>query len=294
MSESGRERAGGLVRRTRDWRTDPLLERFRATPLGNLLDRLLEVQVRDRALGLAGQAFIALVPVVIVLATWLSSTDGAAVGDWLVRHFSLEGSAAEAVDQLFARPPDASSGVSLLGLLILLVSVNSFARLLQRTFELAWRLPQRAPRRTPQRLLSLLVLVALLVGVAVVTGLVGGLPTGRVLSVVAQLAVAIPCWCLVIRLLLSARIEWALLLPGACLAAVAQVLATWAGALWMPILIERNAGRYGVIGVAVALICWLVVLAFLVVGCAVVGAWAAGLIEERRAARSLSPDPGAR
>ncbi len=82
--------------------------------------------------------------------------------------------------------------------------------------------------------------------------------------------------------MLGARVPWRRLAPGAVVSAVAQVLVGWGGSLWVPHLIERNAGRYGVIGVAVALISWLVVLAFLLVASAVIGA---------QFGRWLSPGP---
>lgn len=266
-----------LWQRGRAWRTDPLLLTFLRTPPGRLARTLYEINLRDRALALAGQAFIALVPLVIVLATWLSPQDGAAIGEWLVRRFSLSGTAAQAVDQLFGRPPDETSGISALGLVILLISVNSFARTLQRTFEVAWVLPEQAPRRTPQRLASFALLMVLLIALTWLTAQVRKLPVGGALAVPVQLSLAVPCWTVIVWLILSGRIPWRRLVPGAVLAAVAQILATWSGAIWVPELIERNAQRYGVIGVAIALISWLVVLAFVLVACAATGAWAGGV-----------------
>jgi len=84
--------------------------------------------------------------------------------------------------------------------------------------------------------------------------------------------------------------------------AVAQVLVGWGGSLWVPHLIERNAARYGVIGVAVALISWLVVLAFLLVASAVIGAQIGGWLspgtvegeEDLSPADAASPRPSGR
>lgn len=248
---------------------------MRETPSGQLLFALFDLSMRDRALTLAGQAFIAVVPLVIVLATWLSASDGRAIGDWLVSHFGLEGTAAEAVDQLFRHPPEAVSGVSVLGMVFLFVAVNSFARTLQRTYEAAWDLPPKAPRRAPNRFGSLALLCVLLVGVTWVTGAVRHLPVGGLLALPAQLVVAVPAWVCIADLLLSRRVAWRLLVPGAAITAVAQLLASWAAAIWVPHLIEGNAERYGVVGVAVALVSWMIVLAFALVACATAGAWAA-------------------
>jgi membrane protein len=57
--------------------------------------------------------------------------------------------------------------------------------------------------------------------------------------------------------------------------------------VYVPHLIEVDAQRYGVIGVAFAIVSWLVIVAYLLVGTAVVGA-ELGLWVERRG----QPRPG--
>lgn len=259
------------------------------TPVGQLLVALREVQLRDRALTLAGQAFIALVPLLIVVASWIGSTGGAEVAEWLIARFELSGESAEAARALFSRPPSPSGGTTLLGLLILLISVNSFGRALQRTFEAAWRLPHKGSRRALRGALGTGTLVASIAIVAFVTGVSSELPGGPLLAVPLQLLVAIPCWWVLTRLLLNLRVGWRDSLPGAALGAVTQVMTGWAGSIWVPVLIERDAARYGVVGVAVALVSWLVVIAFVAVASAVTGAWASRMLVELRADRPAWP-----
>ncbi len=119
----------------------PTFLRLRATRPGQLATSLYEINLRDRALTLAGQAFIALVPLLILLATAASGSDGVALADYLIDKFHLTGGSADAVTLLFERPPDSRSGLSLIGLVILLVSFSSFARSMQRTYEVAWEPP---------------------------------------------------------------------------------------------------------------------------------------------------------
>ncbi|GAA1479132.1 hypothetical protein GCM10009623_35780 [Nocardioides aestuarii] len=259
------------------------------TPLGQLFVALREVQLRDRALTLAGQAFIALVPLLIVVASWIGSTGGTEVASWLIARFELSGESADAARTLFSRPPSPSGGTTLLGLLILLISVNSFGRALQRTFEAAWRLPHRGSRRALRGALGTGTLIASIAIVAFVTGVSSDLPGGPLLAVPLQLLVAIPCWWVLTRLLLNLRVSWWDCLPGAVLGAVTQVLTGWAGSIYVPMLIERDAARYGVFGVAVALVSWLVVIAFVAVASAVTGAWASRMLVELRADRPAWP-----
>jgi membrane protein len=258
--------------RLRDWRQHPQVLALEDSLLGRLVTALFRINLRDRALSLAGQAFMALVPMVIVLATLLTSTDAQAVGDWLIAEYHLTGTAEQAVTSLFSRPPDATSGVGVVGFLVLLMSVNSFARLVQRTYELAWELPPRRGGRTLDGIKGALALLLILGGMAFVSGALNDLIDRPLVVQVLKVLVAVPAWWGMTHLFLGGRVSWTLLLPGAVVAAVGHVLTSLGSSLWMPYLIERNAERYGVIGVAVALISWLLVLAFLVVTSAVVQA----------------------
>ena len=81
----------------------------------------------------------------------------------------------------------------------------------------------------------------------------------------------------------------------AVVSAAAQVGTGVAAAIWLPRLIERDASHYGVVGVAVALVSWLVVIAFVTVAGAVAGAWASRILDERSGRAqggALPPDPG--
>jgi membrane protein len=254
-----------------EWLNHPLVERAKNSFLGRIVLALLEIRLYERALTLAGQAFIALVPLLIVLATLVSSSDSEAVGQWLIDRFDLTGASAEAVRSLFGRPPSASGSLTIIGMVTLLVSASSFARAVQRTYEVAWNLPAQAHKRVLHGIGGVLVLLALLPLLALLGGIVNSIG-GRVLALIVQFCLSVPAWWLLSRLLLSARVAWHLLLPGAVASAVGQVLISWGGSIYVPLLIERNTHRYGVIGVAIALISWLVVMAFLIVAAAVIGA----------------------
>jgi membrane protein len=274
------------------WRDHPLVQRVSNSLVGRIVLALLAMRLYERALTLAGQAFIALVPLLIVLATLVSSSDSEAVGRWLIERFELTGPSAEAVQSLFGRPPSASNGLTIIGVITLLVSASSFARSVQRTYEAAWNLPPQARRRILNGVGGVLVLISLLAVLALVGGFVNNIG-GRALALIAQLVFAFPAWWLLARLLLSRRVAWHLLVPGAAISAIGLVLTSWGGSIYVPLLIERNTERYGVIGVAIALISWLVVMAFLIVAMAVIGAQLGAALaahEDRR--REATPESG--
>lgn len=227
---------------------------------------------RDRALMLAGQGFIALVPMLVVIASFTTASGAAEVGDGIVERMNLTDSAAEAVHALFDYPPGAAGGITLFSLVLLLFSVNGFARSVQQTFESAWGLPRIGMRGTTSRTGGLIVLL----GTGFVAGWVGGQldwgPVGMVVGVVVQTAVISVGWLVGMSLMLSRRAPARALALGAVLTAVLQLVVGWGTAIYVPELFARNAERYGVIGVALALVTWLIVVAYVVVGGAIVAA----------------------
>src|SRR4051794_2802085 len=89
--------------------------------------RFIAIDGYDRALALAAKAFVAVVPLVLVLAAWAPAAARQRAGAALVEGTGLDGATAAVVRQLVARPPDASEPVTIVGL-VLLVSSDSRGR----------------------------------------------------------------------------------------------------------------------------------------------------------------------
>lgn len=270
-----------------------LHRRYQHTLAVQAVDVFVRIDGRDRILMLAGQAFIAVIPILIVVAT-ISGADGSSgVGTYLVNRFALEGSAEESVRLLFDRPPDAAAGLTLVSLVVLLFSTNSFARSLQRTFCAAWDLPRRTRAGNAYRAVGLGVLLIVLFGVSWFGNLLGAEVLPRVLGVMVQFAALVMGWALATYLFLARRKPLRTLAPGAVASAVIQLVVGWGTALHLPRLIARNAEHYGAIGAALALVSWLIIVAASVVTSAVIGrvlatAWQRPRPQDRR----TSPDHG--
>ena len=266
---------GERAARVRGW-LEPRLEHLRSTLRDTVLlrsvARMYEIDGRNRTMMLAGQAFIATVPLLIVVATLASSSDGAAVGNQLVDDYGLTGSAAASVRTLFARPPGATGGLSLLGLVVLLVALGALARLLQQTYLAAWKLRASGARARLKALYGTLLLIAGVAGLDWVADLAGNHLDAQIMLRLLELALAVPVWVLVIWLMLAAQVPARALIPGAVVSAVGQVLVEVISGLYVPHLIEANTERYGVIGASFALVSWLVVASYLIVVSAVIGA----------------------
>jgi membrane protein len=257
---------------------------------GTLLRRMTAVGGLSRASALAGNAFVAIVPLLIVVASWTERSDRRHISDALVAHFALTGGAADAVQQLFARPPEHAEGVTLVGMLLILTSAAAFARTVQRIYELAWDLPPCGARGMLEGVSGAIVLIASMITVAWI-GKVVWLSTDTVLfGVVIQAILAVPVWTLFIWLALSRRRPWAQILPGAVVSAAGQAVVSVITSQYVPHLITGNSLRYGVIGVAFAIISWLVIVAYLIIGSSVIGAELGVRVERRAAARSSQPE----
>src|SRR4051812_938939 len=103
------------------------------------LERLAEVEFVDRSVALASQAFVALIPLLLVSSSLLPRSERRSFADSVVRRFELHGSSASEVRQVFAQPAEVRNTLSVVGVLVLVVSALSFCRALQRLYERAWR-----------------------------------------------------------------------------------------------------------------------------------------------------------
>jgi uncharacterized BrkB/YihY/UPF0761 family membrane protein len=252
-----------MLRRLRTW--------LESSFPGLCLRKMYDIDGRNRAITLAGQAFIALVPLLIVVASWNVRSNNEGLDDAIVDYFGLTGSTADAVHTLFSTPPSATSGITFFGFIILVFSVGSFARSMQRMYEAVWGLPKRGVRGTLDGLGGAVVLVIVFGSLAWIGSLFASTDHNRLIALPLQLLLAIPVWVLFIRLMLSRRRSVLDVLPSAIVSSLAQVLLSWGTQVYVPHLIEVDAQRYGVIGVAFALVSWLVIVAYLLVGTAVVG-----------------------
>jgi membrane protein len=240
--------------------------------LVRILRRYVAIRGTERALVIAGQCFTAIIPLLIVVVTLTSSADGEALAQQINSRFHLTGAAEEAVNTLFGKPPGAESAISLGSVILLVASGLSLSRTLQRTYEAAWELPARGLRGTVHGLAALGILLSQIMLLSLLASLLREVAGGTLLTFVGRSALAVALWLTLQYVLLGRRIPWPRLLPGALVAGLGQQLVSAASAVWMPHLITTNTARYGVIGVAFALLSWLLVVAVvLVVAAAVSG-----------------------
>jgi membrane protein len=244
-----------------------------------LLVRLAEIGGVQRATLLGAQAFTSLIPYLVIASALVPRREDESFADVLVENFDLEGRAADGVRALFASAGEVESGITFIGLAVLMVSVLSFTRALQSTYERSYGLEPSGIAGVRRNLLWIGALAVWLT-LASIREEVGDL-LGPLFSVIVALGFAFLLWLGTPMLLVGDGVPARLLVPGAVVSGVLMTVLIYASAVYMPILIENAARRYGLIGVAFSLQGWLLTLCLVIVAGAVVG----GVLSEDMAAR---------
>jgi membrane protein len=186
----------------------------------------------------------------------------------LIRRFRLTGDAADAMRQLFAHSGDGATGF--LSVFLLVFSGVSLTRRMQRMYQQAWRLTP--PPGIGHAVHATLALSALLLGLGLLysaRALVERLPLSEALLLTVSVVVGLLLWTSVPWLLLGRRVSWRRLIPVGALTSVCTSVYGIASTVYMPRLLETYSRRYGLFGVTLALVGWLLAMAFILVAVAV-------------------------
>jgi membrane protein len=224
------------------------------------LTRFVHVQGLDRAMAIGAQAYTALIPLLIVYASLLPRAENEDFADTMIKEFELSGSTASSFKRAFAPAGEVESGVTVLGIVLLLVAALSFTRGMQRLYEGAFDLEKLGVKNTPRALLWLLVLSVFLGVRPLILG-----PLHGWVEVAATLTLSTLLWLFTPYLMLGRRVSWQRLLPGAVLTAIGMAgVGVWS-AIWMPHTVASSAGQFGLIGIGFALLTWLIAIASVIV-----------------------------
>jgi len=240
--------------------------------LGRSVLRWIKMEGFDRCIVLSALIFTALIPLFIIVASAAPAGQEDAISEALIRRFALTGESAAAVDQLFTTPSGASSSVTVFSSLLLLYSGVSFTRRLQSMYRAAWHQEKVGLRSTAFATLGLLVL---LVEVGVAYGIrvfVSRFPLEWLWALPISAATGLVLWTSIPYLLLDRRVHWRRLLVGGTASGVAMAIFAVATPIYMPDLMARYTNEFGLFGVTITLIGWLLAVSFVLVACTAVGA----------------------
>jgi membrane protein len=251
-----------------------------AGPLAAWLERLASLQAVDRGVALGALAFSALFPLLIVYSTVVPLSDAHHFAQQIVQRLKLSGAAAASVSQAFMPPSTVAHSVTVIGFVLVVASALSLARALQRLYELAYELPAAGIRGTPWHLLWIL-LIPFYISVR---PLVAEIASGW-WHIAGSLLLSVLAWLLTPYVLLGRRLAWRRLLPMAIITALGMTTLAAFSLVYLPHSIASSADQFGTIGVAFALLGWLVLAGFVLVGSAAGGAVALAQMEARSDAR---------
>jgi membrane protein len=253
-------------------RAEPAVRRAQAGLPGRILGRLVEVSFLDRTVILGAQAFSAVLPLFIVVSTVSPHPGGDTPATVLARKVGFGPGEVSSLRPTIAPPSSARASIGVLGVLLALLTATSFARALQRSYELAWRLPP-AGMRAAWRPLALAVGFAVYVELVFLFGrMVRGVPASTLLEDLVTFVGGWVLWTGAGWILLVGRVRPRLLAAGGLLTAVGFAALRRLAALYLPSLVVTNQQRYGLLGVAFTLFSWLSACAFVIVVATVVGA----------------------
>ena len=227
----------------------------------------VRVQIFDRAMTVAAQAFTSIFPVLIMLSLVLGLRHSARLAS--LAH--LPPASRRLLDEAFGGRGIGAFGV--VGSVVVLVSATSLARALARAYGAIWE-RQRLPgglAATWRWFATILLLPVFVISSRVLAGLAGRLPMPRVSSAAVTLLADSAVAIMLPWLVLGATVPVRMLVPGACIFGAAMLVVRPAGAVYLPRALDVSAERYGTIGLAFTYIGWLYVLSFCLLATAVLG-----------------------
>jgi membrane protein len=235
-----------------------------------VLNRFQVIAGFDRAMALASVALTAMIPLSILAGTLLPHLQAESAAHWLIKRYGLTGGGAEAVTDALAPSTASNTDLGLIGALLLVVALLSFARGMQRLFERAWDLRALSVRNTVNDLLWLVGLTAYVAISGVAHRELGG-SRAQVGANLLLLPVTAFFLAWSGHVLSAKRIALKSLALFAIVASLALSVYFAGAAVYVPHLFSSYASRYGAIGAVFAMISALFGFMVALVGSAAIG-----------------------
>ena len=249
-----------------------LTGRVRDSFLGRCVYRFVRLQGMDRCIVLSSQAFTALIPLLILVGAFAPAGQEDVVAQSLIRKFGLEGDSADAVTQLFSTPAGASSSVSIFSAFLLLFSGVSFTRRLQRMYRAAWGQDKPGVSGGLFAALGLFVLIIEVIIAYNVRSLVRQFPPDWLWALPISFATGLVLWTSIPYLLLNRRVHWRRLLAAGAMAGAGTAVFGVATTVYMPAVVTSSTEDFGLFGITISIIGWLLAAMGVLVASTVLGA----------------------
>ena len=247
--------------------------RYRRTPIGRLVQRTVDgfvaIEPFDRAMTLAAQAFVSVVPVMIVMAAFRPTEPG--FGAFMADSMGLSDATRAAVAENVSTDATVGGTVGVLGFVVALITATSYSRALERMYAKVWQVRRPGLRAAWRWLAIILALILAVVLLELTRQATEGAPLPELWDFTLRVVVWTVVWTYVPWALLRAEIPLrALAFTGAVTALLLSALNV-VGIIYLPIVLESGAKQFGVLGLVFAYIGWMFALSFALVLATVVG-----------------------
>jgi membrane protein len=231
-----------------------------------------QLEVFDRAMTLAAQAFTSIFPLIIAVAA-IRPGQSDSLGEDLADVLSAPDSSRQVLEQALPTEPRTIGAFGLVGFFIVLISATSFSRALARMYAKIWQVKPPSRLRGAWRWVAALsAIAASLIVLGLLRAAWHGVPYDTLLDLVVAFAISTVIWTWAPWLLLGAAVSWRRLLPGGALMGLGTALISVASQIYLPRALNSAARQYGALGIAFAYISWLFVVMVVLVGTTVAGA----------------------
>lgn len=249
-----------------------LSQRVRDSFMGRSILRFVLMEGFDRSIILSAQVFTALIPLFIIVASVAPAGQEDVIGEGIIKRFALTGASADAVEQLFKAPAGATSSVTLFSALLLIYSGVAFTRRLQRMYRAAWGREQAGIRSALFATLGLGALVLEFVVAYGIREFTTLFPFEWLWAIPISLVTGLVLWTSIPYLLLERQLHWRRLLVAGAAAAVGMTIFAIGTPIYMPDVMTRATNEFGLFGVTITLIGWLLAASFILVATTAIGA----------------------
>ncbi|WP_043445152.1 YhjD/YihY/BrkB family envelope integrity protein [Arthrobacter sp. L77] len=220
---------------------------------------LRDLELFDRAMTLAAQAFTSILPILIVTGSLRGSVNPEA-DSLFAESLGLDQDTAELVQQSMPAPAEGVTFTQVASVLLLLIAATAFTRALERCFRKIWKTPKVGLRFAWRWVAAIIAIVIGLLLIITTRSVVRGTGAISVLGFTLEATIWCLLWWIASWLVVNRTVSLQALLPGSVLAGLGIAGATAVGRVYLPQILAASADEFGVLGLAFSYIGWLFVL----------------------------------
>ena len=220
---------------------------------------LRDLELFDRAMTLAAQAFTSILPIIIVAGSLRGALNPEADAVF-AQSLNLDDHTAELVQESMPQQTGGVSVAQVVGALLLIIAATSFARALERCFRRIWNTPKASIRFAWRWVAAIVAVVIGIVLVIATRSVMRGTGAVSVAQFIVESLIWFLLWWISSWVVINRSVSLRALLPGSVLAGLGFAVASLIGRVYLPAVLASSADQFGVLGLAFSYIGWLFVL----------------------------------